>query len=94
MRREFGRRLISLVVLLGLIMTLPGRTAPACPFCGILELTLRERIETPDFSLLVEWVSGEEGNIETEVPPSTTFRVHKVWRGEMTPGQSLTIDHF
>jgi hypothetical protein len=94
MRRDFGRRRARQVVLLGLITTLLGRSAPACPFCGILELTLRERIETPDFSLLVEWVSGEEGNIETQVPPATTFRVLKVWRGEMAVGRSLTIDHF
>jgi hypothetical protein len=94
MRHEFGRRSTSLVVLLGLMMSLPVRSATACPFCGIIELTLRERIETPDFSLLVEWVSGEEGNIETEVSPSTTFQVLKVWRGEMAVGQSLTIDHF
>jgi hypothetical protein len=94
MRREFGRRSTSLVVLLGLMMSLPVRSAHACPFCGIVELTLRERIETPDFSLLVEWVSGEEGNIETDLPATTTFHILKVWRGEMVAGQSLTIDHF
>jgi hypothetical protein len=94
MRRNFGRRWARVAVLLGLMTSLLVRAATACPFCGIIELTLRERIETPDFSLLVEWVSGEEGNIDTGVPASTTFRVLKVWRGETTIGQSLTIDHF
>jgi hypothetical protein len=94
MRRSAGMHLLMRVCLFGLMLTLLVRSATPCPFCGIVELTLRERIETPHHSLLVEWVSGEEGNIETRVPAATTFRVLKVWRGDLIAGQSLSLDHY
>src|SRR5690606_3347960 len=89
-----GGRARMTVVLLTALSAVLVRPARPCPFCGIVELTLRERIETPDHSLLVEWVSGEEGNIETNVPSATTFRVIKVWRGAMSADQPLTTEHY
>jgi hypothetical protein len=94
MRQTSGMRRLGRAVLGGLVAMLLVRSAAPCPFCGIVELTLRERIETPHHSLLVEWVSGEEGNIDTEVLQSTTFRVLKVWRGDLVPGQLLPLEHY
>jgi len=86
---------LGFLVLTGLLTTQFAQTARACPFCfGSLQLTLRERIENPDASLLVDWKSGEPGNLETEVPPATMFEVLKVWQGDFQPQQSLKTDHY
>lgn len=89
------KQLTQTVLVIVLLAGSAHRAALACPFCfGSLQLTLRERIETPDASLLVEWRSGESGNLETEVSPATTFEVVQVWRGDFQPQQSLETDHF
>ena len=83
------------LVVAGCFAWLWSPAARACPFCfGSQQLTLRERIETPDASVLVEWQSGEAGNIDTGVPASTIFTVQKVWRGTLNAGESLTTDHY
>lgn len=95
MLRKLRRGWLGLLVLPTLLTLLLAPAADSCPFCfGSLQLTLRERIETPDVSLLVEWHRGEEGNIETGEPPTTTFRVLKVWKGDLSAGETLTTDHF
>ena len=83
------------VMALGAVVGSLMRPASACPFClGSQQLTLRERIETPDASVLVEWRSGEPGNLETGVADSTTFEVMKVWRGEFDADEPLSIDRY
>jgi hypothetical protein len=87
--------LLLIPAAIALALILPPRTGQGCPFCfGAQQATLRERLETPDASLLVEWISGEPGNLETRTPPSTTFRIQRVWRGDLEVGTTLTTDRY
>ncbi len=71
------------------------RELSACPFCfGSLQLTLRERIDTSDATVIVRWKSGEPGDLNRELPATTTFEIIEVSRGGLDAGASLTIARF
>jgi hypothetical protein len=83
---RFGALLIAVAV------AAAGRSH-ACPFCfGSLQLTLREQIETADATVIIRWNAGEPGDLNREIPASTTFEIVDVLRGEVAAGESLTID--
>lgn len=86
--------MIVVVLSLAVLVTSVPRSL-ACPFClGSQPLTLRERMDTPDAALLVKWVSGDVGNIDQNVPASTTFDILQVKRGDFQVGESFTIDRY
>ncbi len=71
------------------------RASVACPFCfGSLQLTLRERIDTSDATVIVCWKSGEPGDLGREIPASTTFEIIEVPRGDLVVGTPLSIPRF
>ncbi len=92
-------RVVSACILLLCCLTLLVQTSSqrlmGCPFClGSQQLTLRERMDSPDTSLLVEWQLGEVGNLDEGVRATTTFKVVEVLRGDLMQGESLTIDRY
>ncbi|MCA9110126.1 MAG: hypothetical protein KDA52_09280 [Planctomycetaceae bacterium] len=91
----------SLAVLLLLVtcmtacvqMSSPALTA--CPFClGSQQLTLRERMDSPDASLIVEWKTGDPGNLDQGIPATTEFTILEVIKGDLKQNDSLTIDRY
>ena len=86
---------MSVAVLTFVVMVTQVERSHACPFClGSQPLTLRERMDTPDASLLVEWKAGVVGNVEQEESASSTFRVLQVLRGDFQQGELFSISRY